>query len=106
MTLAIIDHHAEPSKNSTWRGSWPSQNALCRVRQTCGCWLDYKQRPQQLFFPEGIALDRNRFDRTAATALSTPSECADERMASRRGIEPTAADALPMGLLPSSLVEK
>ena len=30
--------------------------------------LDYKQRLQQLFFPEGIAVDGNRFNRTAATA--------------------------------------
>jgi len=30
--------------------------------------LDYKQRRQQLFFPEGIAFDGNRFNRTAATA--------------------------------------
>ena len=28
--------------------------------------LDCKQRLQQLFFPEGIAFDGNRFDRTAA----------------------------------------
>jgi hypothetical protein len=26
--------------------------------------LDYKQRLQQLFFPEGIAFDGNRFNRT------------------------------------------
>jgi hypothetical protein len=30
--------------------------------------LDYKQRLQQLFLPEGIAFDGNRFNRTAATA--------------------------------------
>src|SRR5829696_4798077 len=30
--------------------------------------LDYKQRLQQLFFPEGIAFDGNRFSRTAVTA--------------------------------------
>jgi phosphotransferase system glucose/maltose/N-acetylglucosamine-specific IIC component len=30
--------------------------------------LDYKQRLQQMFFPEGIAYDGNRFNRTAATA--------------------------------------
>jgi hypothetical protein len=29
--------------------------------------LDYKQRLQQLFFPEGIAFDGNRFNRTAVT---------------------------------------
>jgi hypothetical protein len=46
--------------------------------------LDYKQRLQQLFFPEGIAFDGNRFNRTAATAslfnYLAPSESADEKM--------------------------
>ena len=46
--------------------------------------LDYKQRLQQLFFPEGIAFDGNRFNRTAVTAplfkyLAT-SDSADEKM--------------------------
>jgi hypothetical protein len=48
--------------------------------------LDYKQRLQQLFFPEGIAYDGNRFNRTAATAplfkYLTPPEGADERVVS------------------------
>ena len=47
--------------------------------------LDYKQRLQQLFFPEGIAYDGNRFNRTAATAplfnYLAPSESVDERVA-------------------------
>jgi hypothetical protein len=30
--------------------------------------LDYKQRLQQLFFPEGVAFDGNRFNRTVVTA--------------------------------------
>jgi hypothetical protein len=54
--------------------------------------LDYKQRLQELFFPEGIAYDGNRFNRTAATAplfkYLAPSERADEKMVSRLGIEP------------------
>jgi hypothetical protein len=49
--------------------------------------LDCKQRLQQLFFPEGIAFDGNRFNRTAATAplfkYVAPSECADERAVSQ-----------------------
>jgi hypothetical protein len=53
--------------------------------------LDYKQRLQSLFFPEGIAFDGNRFNRTAATAplfnYLAPSG-ADEKMVSRTGIEP------------------
>jgi hypothetical protein len=46
--------------------------------------LDYKQRLQLLFFPEGIAYDGNRFNRTAVTAplfkYLAPSESADERV--------------------------
>ena len=54
--------------------------------------LDYKQRLQALFFPEGITCDGNRVKRTAATAplfnSLAPSESADEKMVSRGGIEP------------------
>jgi hypothetical protein len=57
--------------------------------------LDYKQRLQQLFFPEGIAFDGNRFQRTAATAplfnYLAPSESAHEKM-SGTGIEPALAE--------------
>jgi hypothetical protein len=49
--------------------------------------LDYKQRLQQLFFPDGVAFDGNRFNRTAVTAplfkYLAPSESADEKMLSR-----------------------
>ena len=55
--------------------------------------LDYKQRLQQLFFPDGIAFDGNRFNRTAVTAPLfknlAPGASADEKMVSRVGIEPT-----------------
>ena len=48
--------------------------------------LDYKQRLQQLFFPEGIAFDGNRFSRTAVTAplfkYLTTGEQAEESLAS------------------------
>ena len=74
--------------NSTYRASWRSQNAFCRASDL---WvqasLDYKQRLQHLFFPEGIAFDGNRFNRTAATAplfnYLAPSESADEKMVSQ-----------------------
>jgi hypothetical protein len=46
--------------------------------------LGQKQRLQQLFFPEGVAFDGNRFNRTAATApffkYLVPSESADEKL--------------------------
>jgi hypothetical protein len=55
--------------------------------------LDYRQRLQALFFPEGIAYDGIRFNRTAVTAplfnYLAPSEGADEKLVSRVGIEPT-----------------
>ena len=55
--------------------------------------LNQKQRLQQLFLPEGIAFDGNRFNRTAATApffkYLAPGESADEKVVSRVGIEPT-----------------
>ena len=54
--------------------------------------LDHKQRLQQLFFPEGIGFDGNRFNRTVVTAklfnYLAPSESADERVVSRVGIAP------------------
>jgi hypothetical protein len=54
--------------------------------------LDYKQRLQQVFFPERIAFDGNRFNRTVVTAPLfknlAPSERADEKMVSLTGIEP------------------
>jgi hypothetical protein len=52
--------------------------------------LDYKQRLQQLFFPEGIAYDGNRFNRTAATAplfnYLAPPESADEKTVDQIGV--------------------
>jgi hypothetical protein len=56
--------------------------------------LDYRQRLQALFFPEGIAYDGIRFNRTAVTAplfnYLAPSESADERVVSQtlRELEP------------------
>ena len=46
--------------------------------------LDYKQRLQLLFFPDGIAYDGNRFNRTAVTAplfnYLAPSQSAGENL--------------------------
>ena len=48
--------------------------------------LNQKQRLQQLFVPQGIAFDGNRFNRTAATApffeYLAPGEKREERMVS------------------------
>jgi hypothetical protein len=52
-----------------------------------------------VFFPEGIAHDGNRFNRTAATAplfnYLAPSESADEKMVIREGIEPSNRQRSP-----------
>jgi hypothetical protein len=53
--------------------------------------LDYKQRLQQLFFPEGVAFDGNRFNRTVVTAelfkYLVQSESADEGVACQPKLE-------------------
>src|SRR5688572_13673445 len=82
------------SINSTCSASWRSQSALLRaVDLWVQASLDQKQRLQQLYFPEGIGFDGNRFNRTAATApffkCLPGSESADENVVSREGIEPS-----------------
>jgi hypothetical protein len=48
------------------QASWRLQRASCRVPRPVGAGVAcYKQRLQQLFLPEGIAFDGNRFNRTA-----------------------------------------
>jgi hypothetical protein len=88
LTLAQIDHHAEATDELDVQGILAfAERILLRASDL---WvqasLDYKQRLQQLFFPEGIAFDGNRFNRTAATAprfnYLAPSESADEKMGS------------------------
>ena len=96
LTFAKIDHHTEAVDELDVEGILAFAERI--LPRASDLWvqasLDYRQRLQQLFFPEGIAYDGNRFNRTAATAplfkYLAPSESADERVVSRRGIEPTA----------------
>ena len=89
-----IDHHSESVDELDVQGILAFAERI--LPRASDLWvqasLDYKQRLQQLFFPEGIAFDGNRFNRTAATAplfkYLAPSESADEKMVSRLGIEP------------------
>ena len=89
LTLAQIDHHAEATDELDVQGILAFAERI--LPRASDLWiqasLDYKQRLQQLFFPEGIAYDGNRFNRTAATAplfnYLAPSESADEKMVSR-----------------------
>ena len=95
LTLAKIDHHTEAVDELDVEGILAFAERI--LPRASDLWvqasLDYKQRLQQLFFPEGIAFDGNRFNRTAATAplfnYLAPSESADERVVSRDGIEPS-----------------
>jgi hypothetical protein len=95
LTLAQINRHTEAVGELDVQGILAFAERI--LPRASDLWvqasLDYKQRLQQLFFPEGIAYDGNRFNRTAATAplfnYLAPSEGVDERMVSRVGIEPT-----------------
>jgi hypothetical protein len=95
LTVAKIDHRADAVDELDVQGILAFAERI--LPRASDLWvqasLDYKQRLQQLFFPEGIAFDGNRFNRTAATAplfnYLAPSESADEKMVSREGIEPS-----------------
>jgi hypothetical protein len=95
LTLAQIDRHTEAVDELDVQGILAFAERI--LPRASDLWvqasLDYKQRLQQLFFPQGIAYDGNRFNRTAATAPLfshlAPSESAGEKMVSRVGIEPT-----------------
>ena len=85
LTLAKIDRHAEAVDELDVEGILAFAERI--LPRASDLWvqasLDYKQRLQQLFFPEGIAYDGNRFNRTAVTAplfnYLAPSESADEK---------------------------
>jgi site-specific DNA recombinase len=95
LTFAQIDHHADAVDELDVQGILAFAERI--LPRASDLWvqasLDYKQRLQLLFFPEGIAYDGNRFNRTAATAplfnYLAPSESADERVVSPEGIEPS-----------------
>jgi site-specific DNA recombinase len=95
LTLAQIDRHTEAVDELDVQGILAFAERI--LPRASDLWvqasLDYKQRLQQLFFPEGIAYDGNRFNRTAVTAplfnYLAPSESADEKMVSQEGIEPS-----------------
>ena len=94
LTLAQIGGHADAVDELDVQGILAFAERI--LPRASDLWvqasLDYKQRLQALFFPEGIAYDGNRFNRTAAMAplfnYLAPSESADEKMVSRGGIEP------------------
>ncbi|MBI2187327.1 MAG: recombinase family protein [Acidobacteria bacterium] len=70
LTLAQIDHHAEGLEELDVQGILAFAERV--LPRAADLWvqssLNQKQRLQQLFLPEGITFDGNRFSRTAATA--------------------------------------
>jgi hypothetical protein len=100
LTLAQIDHHSEAIDELDVQGILAFAERI--LPRASDLWvqasIDQKQRLQQLFFPEGVAFDGNRFNRTAATApffkYLAPSESVDEGVVSRVGI---AHDGEPEG---------
>ena len=102
LTLAQIDHHAEAIDELDVEGILAFAERV--LPRAANLWvqasLEQRQRLQQLFLPEGIAFDGNRFNRTAATApffkYLAPGERREESLASRAGIEP-ADTPIPAG---------
>jgi site-specific DNA recombinase len=96
LTLSKIDHHTEAVDELDVEGILAFAERI--LPHASDLWvqasLDYKQRLQQLFFPEGAAYDGNRFNRTAVTALLfrylEPGERAEESLASPAGFEPAS----------------
>ena len=82
IALPKIEHHAEAVDELDVEGILAFAERI--LPRASDLWvqalLGYKQRLQQLFFPEGIAYDGNRFDRTVPTAprfnYLAPSESA------------------------------
>ena len=72
LTLAQIERHTEAVDELDVQGILAFAERI--LPRASDLWvqasLDYKQRLQQLFFPEGIAYDGNRFNRTAATGTN------------------------------------
>ena len=99
LTFAKIDHHSDAVAELDVEGILAFAERI--LPRASDLWvqasLDYKQRLLELFFPEGIAFDGDRFNRTGVTAplfnYLAPSESADEKMVSRTGIEPAPAEA-------------
>jgi site-specific DNA recombinase len=95
LTLAQIDRHADAVEEIDVEGILAFAERV--LPRAADLWvqasLDQKQRLQQLFFPDGIAFDGNRFNRTAVKAALfkylAPIESADEKEVSRDGIEPS-----------------
>ena len=94
LTLVQIDQHAAQLEELDVEGILAFAERV--LPRAADLWvqasLEQRQRLQQLFFPEGVAFDGIRFNRTAVTApfFSTlePVEGAEESLVGAGGIEP------------------
>ena len=70
LTLTQIDRHASELEELDVEGVLAFAERV--LPRTSDLWvqssLDQRQRLQRLFFPEGVAFDGKRFDRTAVTS--------------------------------------
>jgi len=104
LTLAQIDRHTEAVDELDVQGIQAFAERI--LPRAAGLWvqasLDYKQRLQALFFPEGIAYDGNRFNRTAVTAplfrYLEPDERAESSLASPTGFALLGLEEKPRAL--------
>ena len=95
LTLSKIDYHTEAVEELDVEGILAFAERI--LPRASDLWvqasLDYRQRLQELFFPEGIAFDGIRFNRTAVTAplfrYLEPVERAESNLASPDGFEPS-----------------
>jgi site-specific DNA recombinase len=94
LTLAQIDQHAESTEQMDVQGLLAFAERI--LPRAADLWvqsaLDQRQRLQTLFFPEGIAFDGARFNRTAITATLfsylAGKNLASEDVVSPLGVEP------------------
>ena len=103
LTFSKIDHHAEALDEMDVEGILAfAERVLPRASDL---WvqasLNQQQRLQQLFFPDGIEFDGERFNRTKVTAqffrYLEPSEGSGERVVTLSGF--TSAPRLPLSSL-------
>jgi hypothetical protein len=94
LTLSKIDYHTDAVEELDVEGILAFAERI--LPRAADLWvqasLDYRQRLQELFFPEGIAFDGIRFNRTVVTALLfrylEPVEQVESNLASPAGLEP------------------
>ena len=97
LTLARIDRHSGQLDELDVEGILAFAERV--LPRAADLWvqasLEQRQRFQQLFFPQGISFDGNRFVGTRVTAPAfsylRPIEGANERMVDQTGIEPVTS---------------